>query len=225
MVRVAIQGDIGQQVYHVGDEAMVHAAVEQLKRRGICSVVLLTRDPAQTRVHFGAELDAAPTLVFPWPPVDRERYLGEIKAVLAGDTGVLPPHDQVFGVIETLRQVDALFIAGGGNMNSRYGWLLYERAAMAHIAARLAAEGSDSVLGVDLNHPGLANGLFAEVLARLPASVHLLHGGIDHIHDQPVARFFLAVPNEPPALAGDVAAYLKSIHARVEVLGHVTRAV
>ena len=94
-----------------------------------------------------------------------------------------------------------------------------------HIAARLAAEGSDSVLGVDLNHPGLANGLFAEVLARLPASVHLLHGGIDHIHDQPVARFFLAVPNEPPALAGDVAAYLKSIHARVEVLGHVTRAV
>ena len=137
MVRVAIQGDIGQQVYHVGDEAMVHAAVEQLKRRGICSVVLLTRDPAQTRVHFGAELDAAPTLVFPWPPVDRERYLGEIKAVLAGDTGVLPPHDQVFGVIETLRQVDALFIAGGGNMNSRYGWLLYERAAMAHIAARL----------------------------------------------------------------------------------------
>ena len=101
MVRVAIQGDIGQQVYHVGDEAMVHAAVEQLKRRGICSVVLLTRDPAQTRVHFGAELDAAPTLVFPWPPVDRERYLGEIKAVLAGDTGVLPPHDQVFGVIET----------------------------------------------------------------------------------------------------------------------------
>lgn len=79
MVRVAIQGDIGQQVYHVGDEAMVHAAVEQLKRRGICSVVLLTRDPAQTRVHFGAELDAAPTLVFPWPPVDRERYLGRSR--------------------------------------------------------------------------------------------------------------------------------------------------
>ena len=29
MVRVAIQGDIGQQAYHVGDEAMVHAAVER----------------------------------------------------------------------------------------------------------------------------------------------------------------------------------------------------
>jgi len=27
MVRVAILGDIGQPVYHVGDEAMVHAAV------------------------------------------------------------------------------------------------------------------------------------------------------------------------------------------------------
>lgn len=137
MVRVAILGDIGQPVYHVGDEAMVHAAVEQLNRRGINSMVLLTRDPVQTHAHFGSALDAAPTLVFPWPPVDRERYLGEIKAVFAGDTRALPPHDQVFGVIETLRRVDALFIADGGNMNSHYGWLLYERAAMAHLAAGL----------------------------------------------------------------------------------------
>lgn len=166
MVRVAIQGDIGQQAYHVGDEAMVHAAVEQFARRGIDSVVLLTRDQTQTRQHFGTWADATPTLVFPWPAADRERYLGEIKAVVAGRTDALPGHDQVFGVIQTLRGVDALFIAGGGNMNSKFGWLLHERAAMAHIAAQL---GKPVIIGGQTLGPELSDNdrhTLAELLTR-----------------------------------------------------------
>lgn len=152
-MRVAIQGDIGQPVYHVGDEAMTHAAVAQFARRGVTDTLLFTRDPAHTRAYFGPETDAAPTLVFPWEPVDRERYLSEIKAVMAGERSALPADDQVFAVIERMRGVDALFIAGGGNMNSRYGWLLYERAALAHIAIAL---GKQVVIGGQTLGPELS---------------------------------------------------------------------
>jgi D-methionine transport system ATP-binding protein len=95
----------------------------------------------------------------------------------------------------------------------------------AHIAAALSEAGNATVLGVDLTDPALGHGLFAGILGRLPPSVHLLHGGIDHIHDQPVARFFLSVPREPADLVADAIAYLHSINARVEVLGHVARPV
>jgi D-methionine transport system ATP-binding protein len=95
----------------------------------------------------------------------------------------------------------------------------------AHIAALLSPDGRETVLGVDLTDPALGDGLFAEILSRLPPSAHLLHGGIDHIHDQPVARFFLAVPRQPAGLVSDATACLRSVNARVEVLGHVSRPV
>ncbi|HZK05357.1 MAG TPA: polysaccharide pyruvyl transferase family protein [Actinomycetaceae bacterium] len=151
-MRVAIEVDIGQSAYHVGDEAIAHGAVYQLGRRGITDIVLLTRDPEQTR-SLHPETDVAHTLRFPWSPADRERYLNEIKRVMAGERSALPADDQVFGVIETIRGVDALFIAGGGNMNSRYGWLLYERAALAHIAVAL---GKQIVIGGQTLGPELS---------------------------------------------------------------------
>lgn len=134
-MRVAVVADIGQPVYHVGDEAIGHAAREQLESRGV-RPLMLTRDVAHTHQHFG-EVDAAPTLQFPWSPRDRERYLGEIEDVVAGRTDALPPHDQAFGLIDRLREVDAVLIAGGGNLNSPYGWLLYERVATAAVARAL----------------------------------------------------------------------------------------
>lgn len=131
MTRVAVLADLGQQVYHVGDEAMGHAAVDKLRRRGH-DVVLLSRDPAQTRRIFGHP--AVPTLQFPWSPAEREDYLRRIRA----DGGAqLPPGDPALALRAELESVDALLIAGGGNLNSRYGWLLYERAAVAAVARSL----------------------------------------------------------------------------------------
>lgn len=132
-MRVAILNDIGQANYHVGDEAMGHAAVAALQARGVTDLVVLTRDAAQTLTYFES-VETVPALPFPWPPAQRERRLAQIDRVLAGETGVLPDSDLVFALIETLRGVDAVLIAGGGNMNSGFGWLLYERAAVARIA-------------------------------------------------------------------------------------------
>ncbi|PVE18842.1 polysaccharide pyruvyl transferase family protein [Arthrobacter sp. Bz4] len=134
-MRVAILGDIGQRIYHVGDDAMTHAAVDELAARGIKDVVLLSRNAADTTGRFGTE--AAPTIEFPWPYADYQHYLNEILSLLNGEPHSLADNDQVHGLIETIRGCDSVLIAGGGNMNSVYGWLLYERAAVTAIARHL----------------------------------------------------------------------------------------
>ncbi|MCC3292213.1 polysaccharide pyruvyl transferase family protein [Arthrobacter sp. zg-Y1110] len=133
MTRVAVLADVGQHVYHVGDEAMGLAAADELTRRGF-DVVLLSRDPDQTQDGYGHP--AVSTLEFPWSPAEREDYLRRIQAHLAGASS-LPESDPALALREQLASVDAVLIAGGGNLNSRFGWLLYERAAVAAIARSL----------------------------------------------------------------------------------------
>ncbi|MEQ4567160.1 polysaccharide pyruvyl transferase family protein [Paenarthrobacter sp. CAP02] len=134
-MRVVVLGDIGQSVYHVGDEAMAHAVVDELQARGVSDIVLLSRNPEQSARLY--DTSAVKTLEFPWPPHRRETYLKEIRAVLAGDLDALPAGDQVHALIKTVGESDGVVIAGGGNMNSPYGWLLYERAALGAIAESL----------------------------------------------------------------------------------------
>ncbi len=134
-MRVALLADVGQSVYHVGDEAIAHAATNELRSRGIDELVLLSRDPAQTRTIHGT--DSAKTVEFPWEPLGREKYLDQIFQVLGGETEALPADDQFWELFRVVQTCDAVLIAGGGNMNSTYGWLLYERAAVAAIANHL----------------------------------------------------------------------------------------
>ncbi|MBP2449363.1 methionine ABC transporter ATP-binding protein [Rhizobium leguminosarum] len=92
-----------------------------------------------------------------------------------------------------------------------------------HIASRLSAmTGREAILSVDLAGPEAQGALFAELSAALPHSFRLVHGGIDHIQNQPVARFFMAIPTRDPALAGKVEQFLTARSARVEVLGYDT---
>lgn len=151
-MRVAILSDIGQATYHVGDEAMCHAAVVALKARGITDLVLLTRDVQETLNQY-EDVEASPTLTFPWPPVQRQQRLQEIDHVLAGQADTISESDPVFALIEVLRGVDAVLVAGGGNLNSEFGWLLYERAAVVRVAAHLnkPVVFSGQTLGPDLS--------------------------------------------------------------------------
>ena len=92
-----------------------------------------------------------------------------------------------------------------------------------HIAARLSQKGgTEAILSVDLSGPEAQGALFADLSAALPHSFRLVHGGIDHIQNQPVARFFIAVPARDSTLAEAVEQFLKARSARVEVLGYVT---
>jgi D-methionine transport system ATP-binding protein len=92
-----------------------------------------------------------------------------------------------------------------------------------HIAARLSpTSGTEALLSIDLAGPEAQGALFADLSAALPHSYRLVHGGIDHIQNQPVARFFVAVPSRDPALKDKVLQFLTARSARVEVLGYDT---
>lgn len=213
-MRVAVLADIGQPIYHVGDEAIGQSVVERLQARG-AEVVLLTRDVAHTqRHHLGVA--AARTLQFPWSPLDAERYLGEIRQVLAGTTGALPPDDQIHEVSATIAGVDALLIAGGGNLNSTYRWLLYERVAIALVAARL---GKPVVLTGQTLGPALIEhdrALVAELLGictlvslrehrsvclarEIAPAQHAIWAGLDDAACWPSAPLVGAPPQPAPA--------------------------
>lgn len=134
-MRVALLCDVDQTVYHVGDEAIALASARLLEERGHEVI------PVSRREKHGPggrpPRESIRALTFPWPQQDRDRYLEEIREVLAGRTDALPAHDKLFEIIEQMRGIDALVIGGGGSLNSRYGWLLSERLAMAMVARSL----------------------------------------------------------------------------------------
>lgn len=129
MPRILVLADIGQAQYHVGDEAMGIAAADELTRRGF-EVIIATRDIEHSQQYIGSASGYLSTLNVPWPPAERELYIAELRAHLAGS----PARPEITDFVRSVSRVDGIVIAGGGNMNSTYGWLLYERVAYALIA-------------------------------------------------------------------------------------------
>ena len=89
----------------------------------------------------------------------------------------------------------------------------------AHIADKLTADvGGEAILGIDIAGPVATGPLFEGLSQEFPGGYRLIHGGVDHIQEQAVGRFFLAVPAEK---AASLASYAERLGAQVEVLGHV----
>ena len=107
----------------------------------------------------GAPYEYLPFFLFPWAPAERELTLAALECILAQlhadrerpSTAELVALPQVQGLPEVLHPLeqtvermvefadsiatmDAVVVSGGGNLNSRYGWLLYERAAAVRAA-------------------------------------------------------------------------------------------
>lgn len=164
--RVLVIGDIGQHIYHVGDEAMTIASAQALSEGGT-AVTLMTRDVGHSARYIGAavnhEADAPyeylPFFLFPWAPAERELTLAALECILAqlhadrerpstSELVALPQVQALPEVLHPLAQtvermvefadaiaaMDAVVVSGGGNLNSRFGWLLYERASVALVA-------------------------------------------------------------------------------------------
>ncbi|MCJ8052952.1 methionine ABC transporter ATP-binding protein [Shinella curvata] len=89
----------------------------------------------------------------------------------------------------------------------------------AHIADKLTADvGGEAILGIDIAGPAATGPLFEGLSQEFPGGYRLNHGGVDHIQEQAVGRFFLAVPADK---AASLASYVERLGAQVEVLGHV----
>lgn len=107
----------------------------------------------------GAPYEYLPFLLFPWAPAERELTLAAFECVLTelhadrehpstAELVALPQVQALPEVLHPLAQtvermvefadaiatMDAVVVSGGGNLNSRYGWLLYERAAAVRAA-------------------------------------------------------------------------------------------
>ena len=100
-----------------------------------------------------------PFFLFPWAPAERELTLAALECILVelhanrdrpstSELVALPQVQALPEVLHPLAQtvermvefadaiaaMDAVVVSGGGNLNSRYGWLLYERAAAVRAA-------------------------------------------------------------------------------------------
>ena len=107
----------------------------------------------------GVPYEYLPFLLFPWAPAERELTLAALECVLVelhadrerpstAELVALPQVQALPEVLHPLEQtvermvefadaiaaMDAVVVSGGGNLNSRYGWLLYERAAAVRAA-------------------------------------------------------------------------------------------
>ncbi|WP_406636725.1 polysaccharide pyruvyl transferase family protein [Pseudarthrobacter quantipunctorum] len=130
--RIAILGDVGQHEYHVGDEAMTHAAIAALRKRGYEKFVVLTHDVGQTSGLYG--VPAAPRPEVPWNPFERHQLLQEVKHLLDGGPATERAADVVRTFQEAFSGCSTLLLAGGGNLTSQYGGLLFERLAAIRVA-------------------------------------------------------------------------------------------
>lgn len=133
--RIAVFGDVGQGEYHVGDEAMSHAVVAELRERGFDDFVVLTHDVEQTATLYG--LPAAQRPEVPWNAYERHQLLQEVKKALAGGARTEAATRIIRTFEESFVGCRALVLAGGGNLTSQYGGLLFERLAAIHVAHSL----------------------------------------------------------------------------------------
>ena len=96
----------------------------------------------------------------------------------------------------------------------------------AELAARLEpGAGAETILRVDVAGEAARGPLLSDLAAIVPGPFRLVHGGIDHIQEQPVGTLFLSVPGSDARHLAEVITFLKSRQARVEVLGHVANSV
>ena len=162
-MRVVALGDVGviDDMMHIGDEAMFQAAHDELGARG-ASLVAVSSVPDETAGRYG--IDAVPRIRF--DGLDRAGSEARLAGVLAFADGqdALAADDSARAVVSAVAAADGVLIAGGGNLASTWPLHVYERAALAGVAARLGRPlvVSGQTLGPDLR--GRDRELVAELL-------------------------------------------------------------
>lgn len=135
MKRMTMIGDIGwSRFYHLGDEAMTEFALDALRARADVEITLIAGEPEYAAKMYG--VDAVSRIGF---KRDRPPNITRMRTILdyaesGGEKGGLAADDPAIRVIETVRNSDAVLIAGGGNLNSMFAQHIFERATLAKLA-------------------------------------------------------------------------------------------
>lgn len=126
-----VLGDIGRRnIYHVGDEAMADAAIVELTVRGASQIILVATDAAAATDLYGLPAVERVGVGPSWTVADRDRMLENAA------TGELDETTPLGRLNAAVLGVDAVLISGGGNMTSRFGHHIDERAALCRLARR-----------------------------------------------------------------------------------------
>ncbi|MDO4666056.1 MAG: polysaccharide pyruvyl transferase family protein [Actinomycetaceae bacterium] len=124
MTTVAVLADIGHGAHHVGDDAIAMATHDLLVSRGITPVMLSHNEDDSRRLLPDAQFYTTP--IFSFNPRARRQMYHQTKT---------EPNSGLCRLVEPLLdRVDGVVIAGGGSLNSYYGWLAFERAFLAQQA-------------------------------------------------------------------------------------------
>jgi polysaccharide pyruvyl transferase WcaK-like protein len=137
-MRVVCIGDIGvaNDVIHIGDEAMFHEMVTQLRARGVDEIVAISSQPDESAARYGVRgihrigffTDEARSR-----DLDDER-MSRVLRTASGETGLLDADDPAHFVIDAIRTADGVAVAGGGNLASTWPTHIYERGTIALLA-------------------------------------------------------------------------------------------
>jgi polysaccharide pyruvyl transferase WcaK-like protein len=128
--RLLVIADVGgEERRHVGDEAMLEANLAAFRRLvPEVAFTVVSHDPAWTAARYG--VDTVAPLGFPRDPVagaEREAMLDRVLTDAAG-------RRKEDATIDAVARADGLVVSGGGNLSSTWPDLLYERAALMHLA-------------------------------------------------------------------------------------------
>jgi polysaccharide pyruvyl transferase WcaK-like protein len=178
--RVLLIADVGgEHARHIGDEAMLEANLDSLRRMfPEASFTILARDPEWAGRRFG--VIAVPSFAFPRDPAAS----AERRSILASLLESSEQHETIHAVANT----DAVIVSGGGNLSSSWPDLLYERAALLQIAHRFGkpsvvlgqtigphlGEDERRVIGASLQHARFIG------VRELPSAMLALGLGIPH---------------------------------------------
>jgi polysaccharide pyruvyl transferase WcaK-like protein len=147
-------GDIGatDQMMHIGDEAMFEALVDEMRARGATAITGLSAEPRESAARYG--IDALPRIGFAAArAAGAERFAAVVRALDSG--GGLSADDPFWAVRDAVASATGVVIAGGGNMASTWPLHIFERAALARIAAAVGVPlvVTGQTLGPELTPP------------------------------------------------------------------------
>ncbi len=197
----------GPEGFHLGDEAMLEANLDALRRRyPDIRFVASSRDPSFTATRYSVRAIRSCSL----SPIALPELDWDSDADLRERTGWLLDE----ATVEAVREVDGLIVSGGGNLCATWPEKLLERAALLHCAADLGKPAIvvGQTLGPELTPRlsallGAALGRARMVGVRESASFDLARSlGLQNVCMQVDDAFFL----EPRPKSGDSARWLEA---------------
>jgi len=140
-IRLLVIADVGgEETRHLGDEAMLEANLEAIRRLvPEVAFTVVSRDPAWTAARYG--VDAVAPFGFPG---DRsagaeragmlDRLLSEATRRERANAATNAPLDMVNATVAAVGTAEGVIVSGGGNLSSTWPDLLYERVALLSLA-------------------------------------------------------------------------------------------